>query len=501
VFSIITLFNEGLDDARAQNEIGFLAILLALTLAVAALLYQRRLSTVTLALLALLTGASVAGQIIGMTGLSLALALLALLSAAILARPNGFLAINAIVFVALLYGALATTAQPDTPLSAERINRLTIIGALAIVSLTTRVLVIWGERWMLAERIASALFESSLSATELAIHGATAAEALDHAAERIGEHFNASHVGIYLVDSAKNEARMVAGTGKAGRQLVSQEHTVAPGTIGAVGQVLLHGEPVAGEPDRRLRTGLDVYFKDSQAQMTAPIRDGDAILGVIDVHSTTPEAFREDDLRVLVQFTRALEAVTRIIRQAEEQAQIMTENQRLRLEAEINRREIERLSHELTRSGWQDFLNGRRGVTGLTLEHNRLSNQTDWSQALIEASQNRQPVRLVQGDRETVAVPVILRGQVIGAIEVEPEPGQAEAETVEMVQAVAQRLALSLDNARLLEEAQETTAQEQRISELVARFQSAESVDDLLQMALSELSQSLGAEHAAIRLG
>jgi hypothetical protein len=66
---------------------------------------------------------------------------------------------------------------------------------------------------------------------------------------------------------------------------------------------------------------------------------------------------------------------------------------------------------------------------------------------------------------------------------------------------VAQRLALSLDNARLFEEAQSTTAQEHYINDIVARYQTVNSVDDLLRITLTELSQTLGAQRGAIRLG
>ena len=43
--------------------------------------------------------------------------------------------------------------------------------------------------------------------------------------------------------------------------------------------------------------------------------------------------------------------------------------------------------------------------------------------------------------------------------------------------------------------------QEQRINTIVARYQSATSVDDLLRITLTELSEALGAQRGAIRLG
>ena len=67
--------------------------------------------------------------------------------------------------------------------------------------------------------------------------------------------------------------------------------------------------------------------------------------------------------------------------------------------------------------------------------------------------------------------------------------------------AVAQRLALSLENARLYEATLEAAAQEQRINDIAARFQSVATVDELLRITLAELSETLGAEHSSIRLG
>ena len=94
----------------------------------------------------------------------------------------------------------------------------------------------------------------------------------------------------------------------------------------------------------------------------------------------------------------------------------------------------------------------------------------------------------------------MLRGEVIGAIEVEAG-AENNPETVEMVQAVAQRLALSLENARLYEATLQAAAQEQRINDIAARFQSVATVDELLRITLTELSETLGAERGSIRLG
>jgi hypothetical protein len=89
---------------------------------------------------------------------------------------------------------------------------------------------------------------------------------------------------------------------------------------------------------------------------------------------------------------------------------------------------------------------------------------------------------------------------VLGAIEVSAED-MREIELVEMVQAVAQNLAISLDGARLFEEAQESAAQEQHINAIVERYQGALTVDELLKITMDELGKTFGSNKAAIRVG
>src|SRR5207253_1475947 len=124
-----------------------------------------------------------------------------------------------------------------------------------------------------------------------------------------------------------------------------------------------------------------------------------------------------------------------------------------------------------------------------------LTPTADWTDSLREATRVRQSVTTERAGQRVITVPMVLDNEVIGAIEVEASEGAQESDITEMVNAVAQRLALSLDKARLFEESQEATAREQRINEIVTRYQTVNNVDELLRITLQELSQSLGATH------
>ena len=70
-----------------------------------------------------------------------------------------------------------------------------------------------------------------------------------------------------------------------------------------------------------------------------------------------------------------------------------------------------------------------------------------------------------------------------------------------MIAAVNERFSLAAENARLYEDAQKATLQEQRVNDIAARYQQVTSIDELLSITVAELSETLGARSGAIRLG
>jgi uncharacterized protein YigA (DUF484 family) len=69
-----------------------------------------------------------------------------------------------------------------------------------------------------------------------------------------------------------------------------------------------------------------------------------------------------------------------------------------------------------------------------------------------------------------------------------------------VVQAVAERMAVNLENIRLFEQARVTVEREQQINQITARLQGLTSMDDVLATALDALGQALNAEQGTIRL-
>jgi GAF domain-containing protein len=74
--------------------------------------------------------------------------------------------------------------------------------------------------------------------------------------------------------------------------------------------------------------------------------------------------------------------------------------------------------------------------------------------------------------RASIAVPVKLRGEVIGVLHIESNDSSKEwqADEISLVEAVAERAAFAMENARLFQDARRRAAKEQLISQATSRI-------------------------------
>ena len=100
-----------------------------------------------------------------------------------------------------------------------------------------------------------------------------------------------------------------------------------------------------------------------------------------------------------------------------------------------------------------------------------------------------------------LAVPVKLRGKVIGVLHVESNDPHRHWKNDEMslVQAVAERAAFAMENARLFQDARRRAAKERLISEASARISGALNIENILQTTAEELERVLGGSEILIQ--
>lgn len=423
---------------------------------------------------------------------------LAAITSSVLAQRNLYRVVMVTIFGAvlvLIVQSLNTSAGFD-----NAIPYIMLLVTLLIVSLTTRYFTNQAAQAAQVATSSANLLQAAAATGEIIGKLLKLDDVLPQAVELIRERFAFYHVQIFLMDESGTNAQLAASTGSVGQLLFERHHSLPVGSRSVIGRVTSTMQPVTAKDTDSFYHRNDL-LPNTRSELALPIMDGEKIIGALDVQSRRYEVFTNEVIQAMQVLANQLGITIRNARLFEEQDKIANDARRLLLESESNLREIQRLNQQLTREGWQDYLQSSKPVSGVTLQNDEMRSTAEWSTSLLEATQARQSVTSEQDGKRVIAVPMMLGNEVIGAIEVEATDGTQEADIRDMVNAVAQRLALNLDKARLFEESQEATAREQRINEIVTRYQSVNNIDELLRITLQELSQSLGATHSSIRLG
>jgi GAF domain-containing protein/HAMP domain-containing protein len=295
------------------------------------------------------------------------------------------------------------------------------------------------------------------------------------------------HAQIFLIDSDREYAIVRASTGEIGKQLIERGHRLPVGSISVIGQVAEQGryilarDTAVSQVHRR-----NEFLPDTRAELAIPLRVGAEVIGALDVQSKQPDAFVEDLINVLQTMA--------------DQIAVAIQNARLHEESLRRVAEIEVTNRQATLRAWQEYMRDQR-LSELAADAG-VATSTDLSQLRRKALEQG---RLVVGEvteRETIpiAVPIGLRGHTLGAVEWElPAQGFGE-DKLELARELANRFALSLDNARLFQESRRAIERERLVNTIAAKLTAQTNIDDILEIAVREVGQALRAPQVSIRL-
>ncbi|MCK6577950.1 MAG: GAF domain-containing protein [Anaerolineae bacterium] len=322
--------------------------------------------------------------------------------------------------------------------------------------------------------------------------------------EVIARYADIYHAQIFLIDEFGSRARLAASTGDVGRLLLSRGHSLEVGSLSVIGTVTASGRSVVA----RAASGETVHRRNELLPETVieaafPLLVGERVIGALDLQSRSAEAFKDEDLPIFQSLADITAVAIENARLFEQTERRLNENQQLLDQMSGAMREIERLNRELTGRSWTEYLGDQTRTPNVDVNFrtNKVEHLGEWTQSLRQALQGDQTVRQPQGEGSVVAVPIRVRGQVIGAMEFELDAASPAEDTVGLVETVGERLGLALENTRLYEATQRIAQREQRVNTIAAQFQSVTTVDELLRITLSELGTLLNADNASIRLG
>jgi transcriptional regulator with GAF, ATPase, and Fis domain len=226
--------------------------------------------------------------------------------------------------------------------------------------------------------------------------------------------------------------------------------------------------------------------------MALPLNLRGATIGVLDVQSTRPGAFTENDAKTLSILA--------------DQIAIAIDNARLFGQNKQALAEVQSLYNQYLRQEWNTF--------------GREEKQVGYYQSLLGGRPLHKPIYSEEIDlalqkgivvvvdsknsgksHPSIAVPLRLRGQTIGVLNIKAPTAHRlwSKDEVNLAQAVSDRLALALDNARLLFESQRQTAKEQKIGEVTAKIGASINMRNVLQTAVEELGRALPGSEVIIQ--
>ena len=313
-------------------------------------------------------------------------------------------------------------------------------------------------------------------------------ELLNHIVRSVSGKLGFYHVGIFLLDENREFAVLHAANSEGGQRMLNRRHQLKVGGIGIVGYV-----SQSGRPRIALDTGSDAVFFNNpdlpktHSEIALPLKYGTTIIGVLDVQSTLPSAFNDEDTNLLSTLTNQI-AIVIITILANERADFGLSSQK------INKRS-EKLKSEQMQSGYSYLPDG-------TISSAILASNPSIDQAIAsgETLILNQPAK---NTPSTLAVPVKFRDQVIGVIHIEAAETNRKwtEDEVSMVQSISDRAAFALENARLFEETSRRAEQEETIARVTTQIGASTDFNRILQTTVQELGRALGASRSFIQLG
>ncbi|GAB4541120.1 MAG: hypothetical protein Fur002_09010 [Anaerolineales bacterium] len=290
----------------------------------------------------------------------------------------------------------------------------------------------------------------------------------------ISEQFGFYHVGVFLNDESGQYAILAAANSEGGKRMLNRRHQLRVGEQGIVGYAVS-----AGKPRIALDVGQDVVFfnnpdlPETHSEMALPLIVSGKIIGALDIQSKESNAFSSEDVE-------ALSALA-------DQVSLAIQNARLFDQSRKTVAEAESIQRQYLRENWkripeeENFIGYRYSAVGATpLEVN-----ADSATAAAPA----------------VHVPVMLRGELIGTLSVQtPQHERLSADQMDLVKAIAERVALSAENARLFNETSRRAERERVVADISAKIGSSFQTQSILQTAAKELSELLEQADVIIKI-
>ncbi len=286
-------------------------------------------------------------------------------------------------------------------------------------------------------------------------------ELMEKVTERLCEALKLYHGQVYLLDDISLNAYLAYSRGIIGKRLVEQGIPVQVGSASLIGLATAIGKPVIVSDT--LNHGnvpfiANPALPETRAEIVIPLMAGEQIMGALDLHNNNPRIFDDEEISILQLVGDQVGAMLQKMRQ------ISVYENRIEQEDNLNRR--------LTRSAWTE-----------TEERYSLSESYQYN--LIEVV----PTAMMDDNIEALSAPITIRGEVIGTLAAAaPEGMPFTVGDHAVLRAVADRVGLAIEGARLFQETQSSLAITSVLYQLSRLLNQATELTDVVKAVITAVT-------------
>ena len=308
--------------------------------------------------------------------------------------------------------------------------------------------------------------------------------------ELIRDRFGLYYVGFFLVDDTDQWAVLQAATGTGGQALLARDHRLQVGSGSMIGWSITNMQTrvaqEAAEDAVRLATP---ELPDTRSEAALPLRSRGQVIGALSVQSTEPGAFDRETIAILQTMA--------------DQVAVALDNARLFSQSQEALDATRRAYGEITRRSWAD-LTGSRTEWGYVYADRQISpTKGAWRPEMLRAAHEGQVTRSTSSGNPSLAVPIKVRDQVVGVLNLRREHSDQNwsEEEISTLEELVDQLGMTLDSARAFKETQDRAATQQVVGQIANRMRETLDLETVLQTTAQEMRQALGLHSVTIQLG
>ncbi len=291
---------------------------------------------------------------------------------------------------------------------------------------------------------------------------------LPEIAKKISEGFNFYHIGIFSIDDDEKSAPLQATNSIAGKKMLAREYQIKIEKHNFIGRVIKDRQPQVAHDINENHADYEISLPETRTRIALPLKIGNDIIGALDIQCTRKNLFSESEIETFESLAN--------------QVAIAIENAH---QAEITQAALEEaraVSRQYIHQAWTQL-----GTT----QHQQGYRYAD--NTVRSLSENEEE-SLVESEY-IISIPVKVHKEIIGYIEITKDTPQEKINTdeKELVQAIADRAALALENARLLEGTTRRAGREHLVSQITTKIRGTNDPQVMIETALNELKNALGA--------